>query len=169
MKKIFDTQLEAKVDARNRLNDAANNILPLLIANFTPLVGQKIMKASGLMEKYKGLVPTTFAPTGDPPEVQILLNPSNYTFSFRLKTESFYKHHNPAYGNCVHYEEEILYVGEFHNNGGLILEKMCAFQPRKTDYNVEDVRAARLAANRAEQLARDTDAACHPFGRYDHY
>jgi len=171
MKKIFDTQLEAKVDARNRLNKAANDILPLLIANFTPLVGQKIMKASGLMEKYKGLVPTTFAPTGDPPEIRITCNPSNYSFSFNIRTESFYNHNNPkyGYGACVHYEEDIIYVGEFLNNAGLVLEKMCEHRPRKTDYNVEAVKAIRLEADRAEKLARDTEAACYPFGRYDQW
>ena len=167
MKKVFNTALEAKVDARNRLSAAINNVLPLFIANFTPLVGQKIMKAAGILEKYKGLVPKVSEATGDTPGVSLLPTSSNYNFSFRIKTESWYNHRNPANGPCIHYEEDIIYVGGFQDNGGLVLSDMYKFEPRKTDYSAADVLAKRAAANLAEAQFRSAESACFPFGRDD--
>lgn len=167
MNKVFDTPLEAKVDARNRLNAASNNVLPLLIANFTPLVGQKIMKANGIMEKYRGLVPKLSEATGDQPGVSLALNPSNYSFSFRLNTGNWYKHRNPANGPCIHYEEDIIYVGDFTNNGGLYLFKVCEFQPHKTDYSVAEVLIKRRTADELESMFRAAESDCFPFGRND--
>jgi len=54
--KQYNTILEARVAARNEVNAEVNRLGPIIIANFTPLVGQKIMKQGGLMEKYKSEV-----------------------------------------------------------------------------------------------------------------
>jgi hypothetical protein len=161
MTTIFDTILEARVDARNRVNAEANRLGPLLVAAFTPLVGQKIMKADGIMEKFKHIIPV-------PLQGFDLFRPSSkYTLQFTVRTTGWYKHPTPGYGNSVVYEEESIYIGEWQNNGGLVLEKVYSFDPRRTDWTPEIVRNLRRARLEAESAMRHAESHLGPFGNYD--
>lgn len=151
--KQHKTILEARVAARNEVNAEVNRLAPILLANFSPLVGQKIMKQTGLMEKFKDLVPATT--THHMYRLQ-----SDYSLAFVVKSTA-----GTVDGGCVYEEEEAVYIGELR--GGLFLDKMCNFQLRRTDYTVEGVIQIRKEVSAAEEALSKLSSGLHPFGKYD--
>lgn len=165
MKQVFDSHLEAKVDARNRLNAKLNELHPILLARFRPLVGQKIMKVGGFMEKFKHLPPPTL--DGD---FHITRYPSDYTLSFTVRTDSLYR---STYGGdhcCACYQEDTITIGEFLDNQGFVLKTVlddANLHVRRTDYTADWVRDKRRNVKLADAALSAAKSALGPFEEYD--
>jgi hypothetical protein len=148
--------LAAKVKATNKANAYAMEIYDKLAAVFAPLVGQKIEKADGsLLAKVQKLLPEFIS--GVP--MHVYRYNSNYSLMYVVKTcESIPPH------TCTYYEASC-YVGEMRDG---VLTKLCNRPQLRTDYTVDEIKAARKAYAEAQKLADDAKGKLHPFGEYDH-
>ena len=145
------TKLQAKVEARNKVIAEYNRLAPILQENFAPLVGKKIMKSDGLMEKYRNLVPKT--------ESGIMyLHRSDYSLVFIIKVNVS---HEPC--GCI-YDELSLYVGKIQNNN---LAEILPVELIDKVYTVEQVLAMRKRVEKADKELRDAQAELVSFGIWD--
>jgi len=151
------TILEAKVEAKNRLYVAYNNLVSACIAAFTPFVGQKVMKADGLMKKFADLVPK--APS---PDFHVYLNRSNYTLGWIINIDVTYFFRNGDQRS--HRDEICLYIGDLKNG---VLTKTLDFKPLEYGFSVEKILVARERFNKAKKEFDAAKSALGSFGEYD--
>lgn len=159
---VYRTELEAKVAVVNKVRAEVNRLTPLVIADFTPLVGQKIMKSCGLMAKFEHLKPASNA------KFQVFRNGSDYTLSFTIKSDSLFEKENEFANTGHHYQssfyhEETIYIGELN---GPILVSIMKFEPLKCDYTVDEVKKARIKVEEAEDAFSNAKSTLSPFSRY---
>lgn len=150
------TALQAKVEARNRVNLEHNRLLAYCATAFGPLVGKKILKVDGdLLEKFKHL-----SPVGNTRELMIYRLSSNYSLAFVVKACVSYGEFD---SHCV-YEEATVYVAELD---GANLGKLIAPQPLPVNYTPEAILAAREEVKAAKEALRRAESKLAGFGEYD--
>jgi len=165
--KLNHSKLAAKVAAVNNVRATINKIAPEIIAAFAPLVGKKIMKQAGLMEKYKPLLPQVGSGRGA--DIMMYRYPSDYSLCFTVKDCQML-----AGCGCV-YHEETFYVGDLERGGygatveAGTLKKMYEFTPMKCDYTNADVLTAREAVHSAKEALSACQSKLHPFGEHDNF
>ena|ERR1035437_6516535 len=158
--RVYDTALEAKVAAYNRVHKIANRLQRELIEKFRPFVGKKILTQSGLAAKVKHLNPDSTK------EYHIYRYSSNYSLTFCVKTWEQAKNrygNNPSYSSS-HYAEASFNVGELD---GDILKKLSEPTLLKEDFSVEEVKQLRIEEKELEEKARTALNKLYPFGKYD--
>jgi hypothetical protein len=123
--------LTAKVRARNYVNSQIREIAPKMIEALKPLVGKKIILATGeLSAEAKKILKPFLVST---PKLQIYRFSSNYNLVYIFKTSE-----NDSEFSCV-YQENSVYLGKigaatsFGSNE--ILESLHDFNP--TDYPID--------------------------------
>ena len=165
MQTIHPTRIEAVVAARNRINAEINQILPKAITNFTPLIGKKIMKIGGLLEKYKSFTPV--ATDG----IRLSLNQSDYSLSYNISLEEKFKgrRHWTGDGSCgdnLNYlkQEAYFVIADLEYSS---IKKMSEHTPWRTDYTVEELLAAKAMIQEAELLLSKGKAKLLPFTLID--
>lgn len=166
-----DALLQARVIARNRAGEVANQLYPKLIDIFKEYIGKKVVKANGgLLQKICNKLP-------DFPR-ELVRNPTTVVF-----TETYWREYSRneilfkvnvssvnvsavnvlAYDNSskVCNEEVSIYIcglfdGFITHWGG---------PPNfRTDYNLDEVKSLREEWRVAKQKADDAEKACWPFG-----
>ena len=155
---IYPTKIAAHVAAVNAVHAELNRIMPLLINRFSPLVGQKIMKTGGLMEKFKPLLPAVLGS-----ELSIYRNTSAYSLSYTVKASFCASSGSGTYTHGIYYEQ----TGYVGNLDGYHLKDLYTFTPFRCDYTEEYVRASRQAVKDAEAALSTAKSALNPFGMYD--
>lgn len=171
----YGERLNAKVRAYNKVNARAMELQPELLAIFRPFVGKKILTNAGLVAKLRPLVEAMREREQAPSRgFQLWRDQSNYTLGFTLRAWEGYQ--GEAHGGS--YAEAYIRVGEFGRVGATsgehretprdVLAKLNE-EPLilRTDYNAEEVRALRKAAEAAAEKAREAERALNPFGKYD--
>lgn len=148
--------LAARIKARNRVNQLANELQETLIKNFTPLIGKKVINANNyLCEKYRALCPQNRS------DYQFYQEASEYSLGFIVKVSE------QIGGNdcgCV-YKEAHFYVG---NLSSCVLTKVHnGASDRRTNYTVEEIIKAREFAEQKREEARQAENALCGFGTYD--
>ncbi len=156
-------QLKARIIARNRANEVANEVYRELVEIFRPLVGEKVLKADGqFLAKIAKLLPdwnARYDTASDKSTVQVYRYSSDYSVVFVVKTCQ-----SNGEGGCA-YEECSVYVADL--NGTSVGEKISDPPNARTDFTVDEV--LRLRANYAvKKVAADNAlSALFPFGEND--
>lgn len=149
-------RLIAKVAAVNRCHAAAKELFPQLVAIFTPLVGQKLEKASGgLLQKIRALLPE-FPNTQ---QLQIYRSSSAYSLTWNVKTCEL----TPPNG-CVYHEVGV-YVGSMSN--GILTSVSENLSELRSDYTVEEVLRLRANYTVLKNAAQNAYGLLSDFGEYD--
>jgi hypothetical protein len=154
----MNTRLEsltAKVAAVNRANEYATRLYAALVEQFTPLVGQKILKADGtLLAKYAGLVPNLPCT----PDLHVYRQTNDYSLAWTVKTCESTDH------SCM-YHEVTIYVGYLK---GATLENMIPTPfTGRTDFSAEEIIGKRAAYESAKRVADELRNDLYPFGEHD--
>lgn len=152
-----ENTLAARVKAVNAANAYAMKLYPVLMDFFRPLLGQQILKVDGtLLKKIEAAMPA-FPDSGvSQNRLHVYRNTSDYSLAWTVKTcESI-----EGASSCV-YHEIAVYVGGL--SGGT-LKDFYAPPDLRSDYKVEDVKAARAAYEAAQRTADNLKSALHPFG-----
>lgn len=157
----FDAQLQAKIVARNRAGEIANELYPKFLEIFKPYSGQKVCKVDGtLLKKIDEALPDSQFPEDKWPKPTVMYyrSRSEYNIAFTVKTCA-----DDGQGGCA-YEEVTVYICDLSN--GVIPTDGRWYDPPKcrTDYNLAEVKALREAYKVAKKAADDAQSACHPFG-----
>jgi hypothetical protein len=150
----------AQIAATNKAHSYAQTLKPLLIAAFTPLVGQKIEKADGkLMEKFKKLLPFEYLENGHQFQkdngLSVYKVNSNYSLAWVVKA---CEQLPPT--SCVYYETTI-YVGDIR--GGILTKMFADSNQLRTDYTLEELERNVKAYKDANELMETARSACFPF------
>jgi len=156
-------RLKARVVAMNRCNEAVNELYLLLAAIFTPLAGQKVVKADGsLLAKYAAQVKPImdkFNTTGPQLSVWHAAASSRYSLVWTVKVcESM-----PEDGTCV-YEDASVYVG---NMEGQIFKDIIPADVHRTDYAYDEIVQLRAEYEEKKKTADAARSALFPFGESD--
>lgn len=157
-------ELTAEVNAVNLANGYANELLPKLVEFFTPLVGQKIVKADGsLLAKLESKLPVFPAEKGRPGQhvhasVMTYRHRSDYSLAWTVKVCWPIPPHT-----CTYYERT-LYVGDM--SGDTLKEMTKHLEPWRTDYTVEAAVAKIEAYEAAKKAADDARSECWPFEKF---
>ena len=150
-------KIEARVDAVNRGNREANCWFSKLTDAFLPMVGKKVKLASGgLSKKAHDIIQKLDLPCI--PQINIHVNPSDYTLSFAVKACE-------SRNGRAYYHDVLIYVGELKD--GVLVNLKDEAPNFKTDYKTEEVIAARKAYREAQEAERKARSALFPFGEYD--
>lgn len=155
---MHKTVLEAKVAARNLINRKTNELAPLFIEAVKPFLGKQVLLQNGaLRESFKKSLPDI-----KDKELHLLVRSSSgYSLLLDLKVcETVDKGH---YHGAI-YADELVYLGEL-NNG--ILTRLHDFAPRRTDYTVEEVQAAREAFRVADKARDEAQSKLNLWGQHD--
>jgi hypothetical protein len=149
--------LAARIKARNRVNQLANELQEKLIKDFTPLIGKKVVNADNyLSEKFKKLKPYVAVQ-----EAQFYQQASEYSLGFIVKVSEQISGNDCG---CV-YEEAHFYVGNLSN---CVLTKVYnGASDRRTNYTVEEIIKVREFAEQKREEARQAENALCGFGTYD--
>lgn len=127
-----------------------------LIPMFSPLVGQKILKADGsLLKKWQDALPT-FEYSN---ELHVYRHTSNYSLAWTVKTCEFM----PP-GSCM-YHETTVYIGELK---GQTLEKLSRPFEARDDYTVEEIENKRAEFEAAKKAMEAARSKLYPFGENDY-
>jgi hypothetical protein len=146
----------AKVKAVNAANAYGIELYKQLVPIFTPLVGEKIFKASGgLLAKYEKHLPEF--PNTVP--LSVYRNMSDYSLAWVVKTCEMVGEYS-----CLYYEA-LVYIGGLRNG---VLEDISGPFEGRTDWTVEEVLVKRENLKNAEAIVSAIRSFLHPFGdRYD--
>lgn len=156
MSDIRESRLAAKVKAVNAANAYAVTLYDALTDIFRPLVGQVILKNGGdLLAKVAKLLPEF--PHGN--SLMVYKLSSAYSLAWVVKTSE------NVDGDCTClYHETTVYVG---NVSGHTLTELCKPLSLRSDYTVDEIRAARQRHNEAKRIADEARSALYPFGETD--
>lgn len=162
---LHKTALDAKVAATNAANDYANRIYPILADYFRGLVGCKVTKSDGeLFKKIADGIPALPEPKDGPNRVSVYRSHSGYALRWTVKACESYPS-GPLPGDCcAAYSEQSVYVAVI--NGSTIV-RIFDFEPDRTDYTADEVKANREAYRKAKQAADAARSALEGFGEYD--
>jgi hypothetical protein len=172
----WDERLNARVRAYNKVNARAITLHRELVEIFRPFVGKKILTNAGFVAKLRPLIERIREREQEPGRgrFQFYTHSTTYSLTFVLKAWESYQ--GEEHGGS--YAEAVINVGELGRlgatNGGHCdvprdaLASLIELPPNlRTDYNAEEVRALRKAAQAAEEKAREAEHAVYPFGKYD--
>jgi len=148
-------RLIAKIEARNKVNSECNRLLPIMIDYFRPFVGKKILIAGNeLASKVKDNLPKS--------ELFFYHDRSSYYIYFNLRAES--RH---ADGNGYQRAEQVITIGEIKD--GVLIRLNETPQSWRTNYNAEEVIAARKKCEEARDALRQAENGLHGFGEHDSF
>jgi hypothetical protein len=139
-------RLKAKVAARNKVNELANAIEPTLLAFFARWVGKKILKSDHSLTK---TVAEHYAGIQLPPQSPDKL--------WQIRFSNSDLHISVEIGGLATVEEQTeaafarINIGQIRDT---ILTELAKPTPRRTDFTVEAVEAARLKAEAASDALR---------------
>ena len=160
---IREARLQAKIVARNRAGEVANELYPKFLAIFKPLAGQKVCKVDGTFTKKvdEQLPPSNYPDKWPKPTVMYYRSRSDYTVSFTVKTCA-----DDGQGSCA-YEEVTVYVCDLEN--GVVKADGRWYDPPncRTDYNADEVKRLRADYEAKKKVADDARSALYPFGEND--
>lgn len=165
--RIYDSELSAKVAARNEVNALANRSFPDAVEALRPFIGQKVCKVDGsLMEKIKKALPPTMSANGS--EAHSWYSTGHgYNLVLNVKTAACSKGKGWTQSNqyqTAHYAESTVYLAHLSNG---VLTGLYDAPNFKTDYSEEFVRDARQEVERADKARRAAESKIHHFGLYD--
>lgn len=154
-----NTPLEARVAAQNRANALAYHYSKVLRLAFAPLVGMKVMNATGELSKKARAVFESATCARE--AFRIWLDPGRYALDFGISVSENCEGRSGCY-----YAESRVCVGEL-NHGVLVnifpdLASQC-----RTDYNAEEVTRLREDFRAKRKAFREAESALSPFGEYD--
>jgi len=159
-----EKQLIARIEARNRAGEVANELFPKFLAIFKPLAGQKVCKVDGPFTKKvaEQLPPSNYPDKWPKPTVMYYRNRSDYTVSFTVKTCA-----SDNDGSCA-YEEVTVYICDLSN--GVVQTDGRWYDPPncRTDYNVDEVKRLRAVYEAKKAEADKARSDLHPFGEFDY-
>lgn len=145
--------LIALVTAKNRANAEANRLQPLAIEAIRPFFGKKILKADGcLLAKVEEAMKPALQVVAP---IRVWRDSSRYSLNYVIRT----------YESSIS-AESYFTLGELDNHSGNLV-KLAEPTTHKTDYNAEEIAQLRLEAEKAKEIARKAENACHPFGLFD--
>lgn len=156
-------KLAARIEARNRAGEVANELFPKFLAIFKQLAGQKICKADGtFLKKIVDQLPESSYPDKWPkPTVMYYRNSSDYSVSFTIKTCA-----SDNNGSCA-YETVTVYICDLGN--GIVQTNGQWYDPPnfRTNYNAAEITRLRTVflAKKAELDKARSDL--FPFGETD--
>jgi len=155
---LRDKRLEAQVKAQNRAAARALELYAALTEIFRPMVGKKVCKANGLLEKVKALLPKL----ENTPALMIYQHSSNYSLVWVVKACE------QAGDDVCEYREVSVYIGELRGlcSGSCagVLEKICDSPNLRHDYSVAEIKAAREEVKAAQKVLDEAKAKLNPFG-----
>lgn len=155
-------QLEAKVEAVNLAHDVGNKLYKELMLVFSPLVGQKILKADGtLLAKYAALVP----PMPSNFMLHIYKLASEYSLAWVIRASV----NNPNGAQASH--ECTVYIGNIYKHSvlnGLYDGVNGSMFEGRSDYTADEILCKRQKFAEAQKAFEDAKRALFPFHeRYD--
>lgn len=163
MSERSERRLQAKIVARNRAGEVANELYPQFLAIFKPLAGQKVCKVNGEFIKNvaKQLPPSRYY--NQEPSVMYYRNRSDYTVSFTVRTCA-----SDGQGSCA-YEEITVYICDLDN--GVIRPDGRWYDPPncRTDYTADEVKRLRADYEEKKRIADEAHSALYPFGEHDNF
>ena len=113
---MHKTKLAARVAAKNRANQIANEIYAPLKAIFDPYVGKKILtQDSSFIHKLRDAVANYLAPLNKPGLQIYRYSPTFSSISFIVKTWE-------TLDGCAYYAETSVYVANLESHNPLILK-----------------------------------------------
>jgi len=131
----------------------------ILIDFFRPYVGQKITKQDdSLMKKVKDALPEL-------PDCYASY-PDTSTYNLRWQVRVCVSNSEIEPGSCgCAYEDVYVYLGKFQNGDGVLteLDESPEETNRRTDYNYEELEAARAEVKRLEDELDKAKRKCYPF------
>lgn len=145
------SNLQAKVDARNLVNQAVKDNAQMFFDACAPFVGQQIVKADGYFTK-KFLAAM--------PNVGFCWGQGRYSLSRTFKACE-------AGERSSFYAEAMLYIGDL--DGGVLKNLNPNFKPEfyPSNYDAAEVEKARLEVRDAEEALRKAQSKIHLFGTHD--
>lgn len=156
--------LDARVMAKNAVHAWANQVGPILLARFRPLVGQKLLKVDGsFLEKYKGLSDDIPLPDkmhrywreGTGTGTSSLA----YTLDICASVDGF--------DGCI-YEKQVVYVGSFTGQVlSSVRDARLVSQTLRTNYTSAEVLRLRDEHKALQEKANKALSALYPFGESD--
>lgn len=153
-------QLKVVIEAENQCNALINEHLPQMLNRAQALVGKPIFKQGGTLRKDAEKV--LQKPTLDHPNM-VYLNRSTYSLGFTFKVcVSAPNEEYPHMSDHIHYAETTVYIGDME--GGVLKDVTDFGEPRRTDYNFDEVRALQKKAREAKAAYSEARSACFPFG-----
>jgi hypothetical protein len=159
----YTTALEAKIGARNEVNDLANKLSPAIFEAIRPLVGTKVFNAGAVIsQKLRKCLPEL------PNTVEASAYYSTghgYSFVVVFKTSTMYPDRTGDH-YCASYAEDTVYLA---NIDGLTVSKLYDFQPRRTDYTAAEVIAARAELKLAKNAVSAAQSKLYHFGEHDNF
>lgn len=163
MIQAFATALEAKVAARNQVNELANRLSPAIFEALKPFIGTKCFnQGAAISQKLRKALPEL------PNTVEASARYTTghgYDLSVIFKTSTMYpdrwgQHH------CASYAEETVYLVEIQ---GTIAEKLYEFQRRRTDFTADEVKTARAELKEAQGAVSRAQSKLYLFGEHDNH
>jgi hypothetical protein len=149
----MSTNLPAQIRAVNNAHNYANQLFPILREVFAPLVGTKILKATGeLTEKVKKNIPVL------PNSVPLLVyrHTSEYSLVYYVKTCE----HIPEF-SCVYHEVPV-FIGDLRD--GILVKLNDNFQNYRSDFTEKEILEKRENFREAEKKFNEARSALYPFG-----
>lgn len=158
--KIHNTQLEAKVSARNRVHQLALEQLPAMLAACAPFVGKQVQNQTGAINaKLKAVLPES----NGHPDFQWWYECTRYSLRVNFKVCESSKSRHPGM-QFASYAECSATIGDIE---GHTLTKLCNGQKFQTDYTVSEVQLWRKEAEQARAKAQEAEHKLAHFGQYD--
>jgi hypothetical protein len=150
---------------------------PELLEMFRPFIGKKVLvQGNGLVAKLAPQLRALRDRESQPERGKFTLwqDSSTYHLSFTLKAWESYQgeQHGGSYAEATINVGELGRLGATHGEHldvprdhlGTLNEQPLTL---RTDYNADEIRALRKAAEAAEAKAREFESALYPFGKYD--
>lgn len=162
--------LEAKVRARNLVNQIANEIEPLLIEAAKPWIGKKIIRQGGVLTERAQpsfnpieLKAKTFTRVGE--SVDVWFRGKNWG-EFRAELKVCVN-----YGEACTYQEESVTIGQLGQTvpelSTLKAVATMATHHRKTDYEADAIQQTRLKLSIARRAVSGIESELFYFGEHD--
>jgi hypothetical protein len=156
----MERRLTCQVNARNQVNQMANEWLPKIKTVLEKWVGQKVsLITSGEPVKLKAELEALGMPNEWAKQISVLFNSYTARVWFKVCV---------SIGDESNTAEETCYLGDVTN--GLILKDL-NYQHKtfKTDYNKEDVIKARKVLKDAEEVVSKARSALYPFSEHNNF
>ena len=157
----LEARLAAKVKAQNTANLHGNELYVKLVPIFTPLIGQKILKADrSLLAKIAQQMPELPSGLSKNPSGRVHIHRSNTEYSLMWEVSVS---ENYSDSSCL-YAKTSVYIGGIQSG---VLEKLYPAPTFRTDFTVEEVKQKRETYREAKKASDLAFSALYPFGETD--
>lgn len=157
---ILSIELPANIEATNEANRRAMELQQQLLAFFAPFVGKKVQKQDGgLLAKIAQQLKESLGEFPHTTALQVYRSTASYAMMWSVRVRRGYVgHHGSEMWSSA---ETTVRVGDLD---GDVLVNLASPMVLRTDYTVENIRAARQKAAEAKSLYEAARAECGPFG-----